>query len=71
EHRQQVWKALPLEQAGAAKMFEQPQCTAEGVAAMLTRWDRATLLQMAVAARAMAMPNATERVAAEVSKAAK
>lgn len=69
--RQQYWNALPLEQAGAAKIYEQPQFTAETVAAQLAEWDRATLLNMAEKARAVAIPDATERVAAEVSKAAK
>ncbi|KGT88367.1 UDP-diphospho-muramoylpentapeptide beta-N- acetylglucosaminyltransferase [Erwinia typographi] len=68
--RQQYWNALPLEKAGAAKIYEQPQFTAEVVADTLTRWDRPTLLQMAEKARAVAIPDATERVAAEVSKAA-
>ncbi|MFG1173761.1 undecaprenyldiphospho-muramoylpentapeptide beta-N-acetylglucosaminyltransferase [Erwiniaceae bacterium CAU 1747] len=69
--RQQYWNALPLEQAGAAKIYEQPQFTAETVASTLAGWDRATLLQMAEKARAVAIPDATERVAAEVSKAAR
>ena len=68
--RQQYWNALPLEQAGAAKIYEQPQFNAEAVATTLAGWDRATLLQMAEKARAVAIPDATERVAAEVSKAA-
>jgi len=68
--RQQYWNALPLEQAGAARIYEQPQFTAEAVASTLAGWDRVTLLQMAEKARAVAIPDATERVAAEVSKAA-
>lgn len=68
--RQQYWNALPLEQAGAAKIFEQPQFTAEAVAATLAGWDRPMLMSMAIKARAVAIPDATERVAAEVSKAA-
>ncbi|WP_437610362.1 undecaprenyldiphospho-muramoylpentapeptide beta-N-acetylglucosaminyltransferase [Erwinia sp. V71] len=61
--RQQYWNALPLEQAGAAKIFEQPQFNAGVVAATLAGWDRPTLLQMAEKARAVAIPDATERVA--------
>ncbi|WP_130834003.1 undecaprenyldiphospho-muramoylpentapeptide beta-N-acetylglucosaminyltransferase [[Erwinia] mediterraneensis] len=68
--RQQYWNALPLEKAGAAKIFEQPQFTAEAVVQTLSAWDRATLLTMAVNARQIAIPDATERVAAEVAKAA-
>ncbi|WP_428945189.1 undecaprenyldiphospho-muramoylpentapeptide beta-N-acetylglucosaminyltransferase [Pantoea sp. FN060301] len=65
--RQQYWNALPLEQAGAAKIYEQPQFNAAAVAETLAGWDRPTLLQMAVKARGVAIPDATERVAAEVS----
>ena len=69
--RQQYWNALPLEKAGAAKIFEQPQFTAQAVADTLASWDRNTLLEMAERARATAIPDATERVAKEVSLAAK
>ncbi|MGE9550965.1 undecaprenyldiphospho-muramoylpentapeptide beta-N-acetylglucosaminyltransferase [Erwinia amylovora] len=68
--RQQYWNALPLEKAGAAKIYEQPQFTAEVVAETLAGWDRPALLKMAEKARAVAIPDATQRVAAEVSKAA-
>lgn len=69
--RQQYWNALPLEKAGAARIFEQPQFTAEAVADLLRHWDRATLLTMAEQARQVAIPDATERVALEVARAAK
>lgn len=69
--RQQYWNALPLEKAGAARIFEQPQFTAEAVADQLLHWDRATLLTMAEQARQVAIPDATERVAQEVARAAK
>ncbi|MGU9867391.1 MULTISPECIES: undecaprenyldiphospho-muramoylpentapeptide beta-N-acetylglucosaminyltransferase [Kluyvera] len=69
--RQQYWNALPLEKAGAAKIFEQPQFTAQAVADTLASWDRNTLLEMAERARATAIPDATERVAKAVSLAAK
>ncbi|EXU75833.1 undecaprenyldiphospho-muramoylpentapeptide beta-N-acetylglucosaminyltransferase [Erwinia mallotivora] len=68
--RQQYWNALPLEKAGAAKIYEQPQFTAEVVAETLAGWDRLALLNMAEKARAVAIPDATERVAAEVVRAA-
>jgi len=68
--RQQYWNALPLEKAGAAKIFEQPQFTADAVARTLAGWDRKTLLEMAERARAAAIPDATERVAQAVSLAA-
>ncbi len=69
--RQQYWNALPLEKAGAARIFEQPQFTVEAVTETLRQWDRATLLTMAEQARQVAIPDATERVAQEVARAAK
>ena len=69
--RQQYWNALPLEQAGAAKIFEQPLFTATAVADTLRHWDRATLLTMAEKARQVAIPDATDRVAQEVARVAK
>lgn len=69
--RQQYWNALPLEKAGAARIFEQPQFTADVVAETLSGWDRPTLLAMALKARAVAVPDATERVANEVAKVVK
>ncbi|ORM55729.1 undecaprenyldiphospho-muramoylpentapeptide beta-N-acetylglucosaminyltransferase [Pantoea conspicua] len=69
--RQQYWNALPLEKAGAARIFEQPQFTAEAVADLLRHWDRPTLLTMAEQARQVAIPDATDRVAQEVARAAK
>ncbi|CAI0987060.1 undecaprenyldiphospho-muramoylpentapeptide beta-N-acetylglucosaminyltransferase [Serratia fonticola] len=68
--RQQYWNARPLEEAGAAKIIEQPQFTADVVAELLASWDRPTLLKMAEKARAVAIPDATERVAAEIIRAA-
>lgn len=68
--RQQYWNALPLEKAGAAKILEQPQFTVDAVTETLAGWDRATLLAMAERARAASIPDATERVAKEVSAAA-
>ncbi|MFU9137287.1 undecaprenyldiphospho-muramoylpentapeptide beta-N-acetylglucosaminyltransferase [Erwinia tasmaniensis] len=68
--RQQYWNALPLEQAGAAKIYEQPQFTADAVAETLGQWDRPRLLKMAIKARSVAVPDATDRVAAQVSAAA-
>ncbi|WP_435929086.1 undecaprenyldiphospho-muramoylpentapeptide beta-N-acetylglucosaminyltransferase [Dryocola sp. BD613] len=68
--RQQYWNALPLEQAGAARILEQPQFTVDAVTDTLAGWDRATLLAMAERARAASIPDATERVAREVSAAA-
>lgn len=69
--RQQYWNARPLEQAGAAKIIEQPQFNADVVAELLASWDRKMLLAMAEKARAVAIPDATERVAAELVRLAR
>lgn len=69
--RQQYWNARPLEAAGAAKIIEQPQFTAGALAELLAGWDRPTLLMMAEKARVVAIPDATERVAAEIVRVAK
>ncbi|ELX8378503.1 undecaprenyldiphospho-muramoylpentapeptide beta-N-acetylglucosaminyltransferase [Providencia vermicola] len=69
--RQQYWNALPLEKAGAAKILEQPQFTADNVASLLEQWDRQELLSMAIKARSCAITDATERVAAVISEVAK
>ncbi|MSL24085.1 UDP-N-acetylglucosamine--N-acetylmuramyl-(pentapeptide) pyrophosphoryl-undecaprenol N-acetylglucosamine transferase, partial [Escherichia coli] len=69
--RQQDWNALPLEKAGATKIMEQPQCSGDAVANTLAGWSRETLLTMAERARAASIPDATERVANEVSRAAR
>lgn len=68
--RQQYWNALPLEKAGAAKIIEQPQFTAQAVAETLSGWDRATLLGMAMKAHEAAIPDATARVAAVIEEVA-
>ncbi|UVK77779.1 MAG: N-acetylglucosaminyl transferase [Sodalis sp. Fse] len=64
--RQQYWNALPLEQAGAAKIIEQSEFTTSRVSEVLAGWDRSALLEMALRARTMARLDATERVAREV-----
>ncbi|MEN1508634.1 hypothetical protein, partial [Pseudomonas aeruginosa] len=69
--RQQYWNALPLEKAGAAKIIEQSQLSVDAVANTLAGWSRETLLTMAERARAASIPDATERVANEVSRAAR
>lgn len=69
--RQQYWNALPLEKVGAAKIIEQVNFSAAAVADVMASWDRIHLLEMARAARAVAIPDATERVAAQVIAASK
>ncbi|WP_410016415.1 undecaprenyldiphospho-muramoylpentapeptide beta-N-acetylglucosaminyltransferase [Sodalis sp. C49] len=69
--RQQYWNARPLEQAGAARIIEQPQFSVDSVSETLAGWDRLTLLAMAQNARKAAIPDATERVAREVAAAVK
>ncbi|MGK2889777.1 MAG: undecaprenyldiphospho-muramoylpentapeptide beta-N-acetylglucosaminyltransferase [Candidatus Malihini olakiniferum] len=67
--RQQYWNALPLEQAGAAKIIEQSALSVDTVSGLLSGWDRATLRDMAQRASSAARPDATERLAAEVAAA--
>ncbi|MGV7960524.1 undecaprenyldiphospho-muramoylpentapeptide beta-N-acetylglucosaminyltransferase [Photorhabdus tasmaniensis] len=69
--RQQYWNALPLEKAGAAKILEQPQFTVDAVIELLIQWQRPQLLKMAEKARSAAIVDATERVSAALSNAAK
>lgn len=66
--RQQYWNALPLEQAGAARIIEQPQFNASSVGEILLQWDRETLRKMAELARKSAIPDATERVASVITE---
>lgn len=68
--RQQYWNALPLEKAGAAKILEQPQLI-RMPSLTLAGWSRENLLTMAERARAASIPDATERVATEVIRAAR
>ncbi|WP_340619510.1 undecaprenyldiphospho-muramoylpentapeptide beta-N-acetylglucosaminyltransferase [Xenorhabdus siamensis] len=68
--RQQYWNALPLEKAGAAKILEQPQFTADAVVELLKQWQRPQLREMAKKARSVAIINATEQVAAALIDAA-
>ncbi|MFV9996605.1 MAG: undecaprenyldiphospho-muramoylpentapeptide beta-N-acetylglucosaminyltransferase [Arsenophonus endosymbiont of Dermacentor nuttalli] len=69
--RQQYWNALPLEQAGAAKIFEQPQFSTEALVKLLNEWSRPQLLEMAKKARAASITDATKRVAATLIEVAK
>lgn len=64
--RQQYWNALPLEQAGAAKIIEQTQFTPQTVSDTLAGWDRPVLLAMAQRARLNAKPQATQAVAERI-----
>lgn len=69
--RQQYWNAVSLEKAGAAKILEQAQLSVDQVCEILSGWDRATLRDMAQRARTVAIPDATERVAAEIQAVAR
>ncbi|MGL5400487.1 MAG: undecaprenyldiphospho-muramoylpentapeptide beta-N-acetylglucosaminyltransferase, partial [Plesiomonas shigelloides] len=57
---------LTLEKAGAAYIIEQDQLTAERLEAQLLLLNRPQLLAMAQHARAAAIPDATDRVAAVI-----
>lgn len=64
--RQQYLNGLTLEKAGAAYIIEQDQLTAERLEAQLLLLNRPQLLAMAQRARAAAIPDATDRVAAVI-----
>lgn len=64
--RQQYLNGLTLEKAGAAYIIEQDQLTAERLEAQLLPLNRPQLLAMAQHARAAAIPDATDRVAAVI-----
>ncbi|MGL4269664.1 MAG: undecaprenyldiphospho-muramoylpentapeptide beta-N-acetylglucosaminyltransferase [Plesiomonas sp.] len=65
--RQQYLNGLTLEKAGAAYIIEQDQLTAERLEAKLLLLNRPQLLAMAQHARAAAIPDATDRVAAVIT----
>ncbi|MCX2533431.1 undecaprenyldiphospho-muramoylpentapeptide beta-N-acetylglucosaminyltransferase [Plesiomonas shigelloides] len=64
--RQQYLNGLTLEKAGAAYIIEQDQLTADRLEAQLLLLNRPQLLAMAQHARAAAIPDATDRVAAVI-----
>lgn len=69
--RQQYWNALPLENAGAARIIEQNDLTPEAIADTLENWDRHQLMLMAEKAQSVAITDATERVANVIIEVAK
>ncbi len=69
--RQQYWNARLLEESGAAKIIEQKDFNVDMMSILLANLQRPMLLTMAEKARSVAIFNATERVAIELTKAAK
>lgn len=63
--------AVYMHDAGAAIHLPQPELSAESLAQLLRRLDRTRLLVMAIAARAIAQPDAANRVAALCEEMAK
>lgn len=61
--QQQYLNAKYLADAGAATIIPQAELTAEKLVSVLTQFDRETLQQMAIKAKAMATPLAAQRVA--------
>lgn len=68
--RQQYWNALALEKARAAKIIEQPDFNVDTLTQALEALSRASLLTMAMKAKAIGIPDATERVSAIVKSVA-
>ncbi|MDT9587489.1 MAG: undecaprenyldiphospho-muramoylpentapeptide beta-N-acetylglucosaminyltransferase [Candidatus Arsenophonus melophagi] len=69
--RQQYFNALPLEKAGAAKIIEQSQCSADVLVTLLRQWSRKKLLDMAKKARMISITDATKRIASTLIEVAK
>lgn len=69
--RQQYWNALPLENAGAAKIIEQSKFSASTLVKLLNQWSRSQLLDMAKKAQVISISDATKRVAAILTEIAK
>jgi UDP-N-acetylglucosamine--N-acetylmuramyl-(pentapeptide) pyrophosphoryl-undecaprenol N-acetylglucosamine transferase len=63
--------AVYMHEAGAAIHLPQPELSAESLAQLLRGLARKQLLAMAIAARAIAQPDATNRVAALCEEMAK
>lgn len=68
--RQQYLNALPLEKAGAAKIIEQPKFNADSLTDALEELNRSKLLAMAMEAKMVSIPDATERVSSVVKSVA-
>ncbi|CZF78264.1 undecaprenyldiphospho-muramoylpentapeptide beta-N-acetylglucosaminyltransferase [Grimontia marina] len=69
--RQQALNAEHLVESGAALMIEQPDLSADALAAALEDKDSSSLMAMSKAARAAAITNAAERVASVIKDVAK
>lgn len=69
--RQQALNAEHLVESGAALMIEQPELTADALAAALEEKDSSSLMAMSKAAKAAAITNAAERVASVIKDVAK
>ncbi|WP_039849730.1 undecaprenyldiphospho-muramoylpentapeptide beta-N-acetylglucosaminyltransferase [Grimontia indica] len=69
--RQQALNAEHLVESGAALMIEQPDLSADALAAALEDKDSSSLVAMSKAAKAAAITNAAERVASVIKDVAK
>lgn len=65
---QQYWNAVPLLQAGAAKIVEQQEFTSDNISTMLGSWDRKILLDMAQRARALSVSNGVQLISRIIIK---
>lgn len=63
QDQQQYFNAKYLADVGAAEIIQQAELTTEKLVSVLTQFDRESLLQMAIKAKAMATPFSAQRVA--------
>lgn len=63
QDQQQYFNAKYLADVGAAEIIQQAELTTEKLVSVLTQFDRESLLQMAIKAKAMATPLSAQRVA--------
>ncbi|AKC31929.1 undecaprenyldiphospho-muramoylpentapeptide beta-N-acetylglucosaminyltransferase [Candidatus Pantoea carbekii] len=68
---QQYLNALPLERAGAAKIFQQTHFNAATIVTTLCKWNRTVLLTMAEKARKIAMLDSTDKIVEVIKRIAK
>lgn len=66
--RQQYWNAKPLQDIGAAKIIEQMNFNVTSLTAILQTLNREMLLEMAIKAKSLAKPSATQAVAEVIKK---
>lgn len=65
---QQYWNAMPLSQAGAAKIIEQKEFTSNNVSEILKVWNRSVLLDMAQRAKGLSVSDKKQLISQTIIK---